>query len=118
MSALLDARQLRARADLDAAPPQLLREADAEAVALQTTIEGYQRSLTITQNRYNAAIAQKSDVLQAQTQLANAQADLASLKQQRAQLFHAMAVLAGQAPANFTLPAGDWQATAVPAIAV
>ena len=95
-----------------------VREADAEIVALQTTIEGYQRSLTITQNRYNAAIAQKSDVLQAQTQLASAQADLASLKQQRAQLFHAMAVLAGQAPAAFTLPAGDWHATAVPAVPV
>jgi NodT family efflux transporter outer membrane factor (OMF) lipoprotein len=95
-----------------------VREADAEAVALRATIVGYQRSLVITQNRYAAAIAQKSDVLQAQTQLANAQADLASLLQQRAQLFHAMAVLAGQAPATFTLPAGDWNSTAVPAIPV
>jgi len=95
-----------------------VREADAEILALQTTIEGYQRALQITQNRYAAAIAQKSDVLQAQTALANAQADLAQLKQQRAQLFHAMAVLAGQAPAAFTLPAGDWNATTVPAIPV
>ena len=95
-----------------------VREADAEITTLQTTIDGFQRSLTITQNRYNAAIAQKSDVLQAQTQLANAQADLASLKQQRAQLFHAMAVLAGQVPASFTLPPGDWNATTVPAIPV
>ena len=95
-----------------------VREADAEALSLQTTIEGFQRSLQITQNRYAAAIAQKSDVLQAQTQLANAQADLAQLQQQRAQLFHAMAVLAGQAPAAFTLPPGDWNSTTVPAIPV
>ncbi|MEP6504500.1 MAG: efflux transporter outer membrane subunit [Betaproteobacteria bacterium] len=95
-----------------------VREADAEIVSLQTTIAGFQRSLQITQNRYAAAIAQKSDVLQAQTQLANAQADLASLVQQRAQLFHAMAVLAGQAPSAFTLPAGAWDATRVPAIPV
>ena len=95
-----------------------VREADAEIATLQTTIEGYQRALQITQNRYAAAIAQKSDVLQAQTTLANAQADLAQLRQQRAQLFHAMAVLAGQAPATFTLPAGDWNATTVPAIPV
>ena len=95
-----------------------VREADAEIVTLRTTIEGYQRALAITQNRYAAAIAQKSDVLQAQTTLANAQADLASLEQQRAQLFHAMAVLAGQPPATFKLPAGDWNATAVPAIPV
>ncbi len=57
-------------------------------------------------------------MLQAQTTLANAQADLAALQQQRAQLFHAMAVLAGQAPATFTLPAGDWNSTTVPAIPV
>jgi len=95
-----------------------VREADAEIATLQTTIEAYQRALTITQNRYNAAIAQKSDVLQAQTTLANAQANLAALVQQRAQLFHAMAVLAGQAPATFALPAGNWNSTTVPAIPV
>ncbi|MCK9686445.1 efflux transporter outer membrane subunit [Scleromatobacter humisilvae] len=95
-----------------------VREADAEIVTLKTTITGYQRALTITQNRYNAAIAPKSDVLQAQTTLANAQADLASLQQQRAQFFHAMAVLAGQPPATFTLPSGDWNSTTVPAIPV
>ncbi len=93
-----------------------VREADAEIVTLKTTIVGYQRALTITQNRYNAAIAQKSDVLQAQTTLANAQANLAALVQQRAQFFHAMAVLAGQPPATFALPAGDWHSTTVPAI--
>jgi NodT family efflux transporter outer membrane factor (OMF) lipoprotein len=95
-----------------------LREADAEIVTLQTTIAGYERALQITRNRYAAAIAQKSDVLQAQTTLANAQADLAQLRQQRAQLFHAMAVLVGQPPATFALPAGDWHSTAVPAIPV
>ncbi len=95
-----------------------VREADAEIATLQTTIVGYKRALQITQNRYNAAIAQKSDVLQAQTTLANAQADLAQLQQQRAQLFHSMAVLAGQPPATFGLPSGDWNSTTVPAIPV
>jgi NodT family efflux transporter outer membrane factor (OMF) lipoprotein len=95
-----------------------VREADAEIVTLQTTITGYERALQITRNRYDAAIAQKSDVLQARTTLANAQADLAQLRQERAQLFHAMAVLAGQPPATFKLPAGDWHSTAVPAVPV
>jgi len=95
-----------------------LREADAEIALLKATIAGYERALQITRNRYNAAIAQKSDVLQAQTTLANAQADLAQLQQQRAQLFHAMAVLAGQPPATFQLPTGDWHSTAVPAVPV
>ena len=102
--------------DLDGVAARALT--DAEIATLDATITGYQRALTITQNRYNAAIAPKSDVLQAQTTLANAQADLAALQQQRAQFFHAMAVLAGQPPATFTLPAGDWNSTTVPAIPV
>jgi NodT family efflux transporter outer membrane factor (OMF) lipoprotein len=91
-----------------------LRESDAEIALLRTTIEGYTRSLQIAQNRYDSGVAPKSDVLQAQTQLANAQADYATLVRQRAQLEHAMAVLAGQAPAQFTLPPGDWNSTTVP----
>jgi NodT family efflux transporter outer membrane factor (OMF) lipoprotein len=93
-----------------------VREADAEIDTLQTTIVGYERSLKITQNRYAAAIAAKSDVLQAETTLANARSSLAALVQQRKQLFHAMAVLAGEPPAGFTLPPGDWNSAAVPAI--
>ena len=47
-----------------------LREADFEADLLARTIEGYERSLQITQNRYAAGIVAKTDVLQAETQLA------------------------------------------------
>jgi NodT family efflux transporter outer membrane factor (OMF) lipoprotein len=92
----------------------LLRESDAEIALLNTTIEGYTRSLEIAQNRYDAGVAPKSDVLQAQTQLANAQADRTTVVRQRAQLEHAMAVLVGQAPAQFTVPPGDWNSTTVP----
>jgi NodT family efflux transporter outer membrane factor (OMF) lipoprotein len=85
-----------------------LRQTDAQKALLTTTIEGFQRSLEITQNRYTAGIAAKTDVLQAQTQLANAQADDAGLLRQRAQLEHAIAVLVGEAPGNFTLAAAAW----------
>ncbi len=87
-----------------------LRQADAEQALLATTIVGYQRVLEITQNRFNAGVAAKSDVLQAQTQLANAQIDALGLVRQRAQLEHAIAVLLGKAAADFTLPAAPWQA--------
>ena len=80
-----------------------LRQQDAQKALLTSTIAGYQRALEITQNRYAAGIATKTDVLQAQTQLANAQADDIGLARQRAQLEHAIAVLVGQAPGNFTL---------------
>jgi NodT family efflux transporter outer membrane factor (OMF) lipoprotein len=88
-----------------------LRETDIETGLLQSTVAAYQRALTITGNRYAAAIAAKSDVLQAQTQLANAQASLAILTKQRALLEHAIAVLVGKTPADFALaPDPAWRA--------
>lgn len=93
-----------------------LRETDAEAGLLRTTIVAYEKSARITKNRYDAGIAPKSDLLQAQTQLANARAELAGLEQQRAQFEHAMAVLVGEAPANFTIAPLDWKPSPVPAV--
>jgi NodT family efflux transporter outer membrane factor (OMF) lipoprotein len=61
--------------------------------------------MQITTNRYNAGIVARTDVLQAQTALANAQADALGVERNRAQLEHAIAVLVGVAPASFSLPA-------------
>ena len=71
-------------------------------------MEGYQRVLQITQNRVNAGVAPSSDLLQAQTQLANASADRLTQQRQRAQLEHAIAILLGKAPADFTLAPAPW----------
>jgi NodT family efflux transporter outer membrane factor (OMF) lipoprotein len=92
-----------------------LRDADVELRLLRTTVEGYARALQITQNRYAAGIAPRTDVLQAQTQLDNARADLAALGAQRAQFEHAIAVLVGKPPTEFELPAGEWNMR-VPAV--
>jgi len=72
------------------------------------TIEGYSRSLTITTNQYNAGIAAKSDLLNAQTQLANTQAQSADYVRQRQLMEHAIAVLTGEPPANLALAPTDW----------
>lgn len=95
----------------------LVREADAQLALLATTIEGYQRILAITQNRFDAGIVAKSDVLQAQTQLANAQGDQLSIARQRAQFENAIAILVGKAPSSFSLAAAAWTGT-VPDIPV
>ena len=92
-----------------------LREADAEAALLASTAEGYERALQITQNRYAAGIVPKTDVLQAQTQLANARADIVSLREQRERYEHAIAVLVGVAPGDFSLPSAPWRQT-LPAV--
>jgi NodT family efflux transporter outer membrane factor (OMF) lipoprotein len=86
-----------------------LREADAELHILDITLEGYARSLQITRNRYEAAIAAQSDVLQAETLLVSTQAERVALKLTRDTLEHAIAVLIGAAPAEFSLPAADWK---------
>jgi len=82
-----------------------LRQVDVAISIENGIIADYQRSLTITKNRFNAGVAPHSDLLQAQTQLTNAQSDLAGLTQQRANFEHAIAVLTGEAPGNFSLPA-------------
>lgn len=91
-----------------------LRQTDAQQVLLDETIAGYRRVLEITRNRFDAGIAAKSDLLQAQTQLANAQNDALSLQRQRAQLEHAIALLLGKAPAEFSLAAAPWQVVVPP----
>ena len=91
-----------------------LRQQDAQRALLASTLTGYTRALEITQNRYTAGIAARGDVLQAQTQLANARADEAGLQRTRAQLEHAIAVLVGQAPGNFSLPAAPVWTPTVP----
>ena len=94
-----------------------LRQSDAQRALLASTLEGYVRVLQITRNRFEAGIAQKSDVLQAETQLANARVDELSLTRQRAQLEHAIAILVGKAPAQFAIAPAPWTAN-VPDIPV
>ena len=92
-----------------------LREADTEVTLLVRTIEGYERALQITTNRYDAGIAPKTDVLQAQTQLASTRADLAALRADRAKFEHAIAVLVGVAPGDFAVAEMPWTPV-VPAV--
>jgi NodT family efflux transporter outer membrane factor (OMF) lipoprotein len=94
-----------------------LRLTDAQSALLRDTIAGYERVLQITRNRYAAGVAPKTDVLQSETQLANARADLETLQRQRAQLEHAIAVLVGKAPAEFSIAPAQWTAV-VPQVPV
>lgn len=85
-----------------------LRETDAEIALLEKTVAGYQRSATIASNRYQVGVAPRSDMLSAQSQLYSTQADLEGLQRTRAQLEHAIAVLLGKSPADFSLAPADW----------
>jgi outer membrane protein TolC len=72
-----------------------LRQTDAQIGMLAATIEGYERVLQITSNRFAAGVSARSDVLQAQTQLATARSDALGLQRSRAELEHAIAVPVG-----------------------
>lgn len=95
-----------------------LRGLDMRKEILTATVTAYARSLTITNNRYNAGVVARVDVLEAETALRNARADLADIERQRAIFEHAIAVLVGENPSGFSLPATPWQRTVpdVPAI--
>lgn len=87
-----------------------LRQMDVQVELLAKTVETYQRSAQITENRFHAGAVAKTDVLQAKTQLDNARANLLSLQRQREQFEHAIAVLIGKVPEEFHLAiVPNWQ---------
>jgi NodT family efflux transporter outer membrane factor (OMF) lipoprotein len=84
-----------------------LRAQDQLQRLLDDTVAAQQRSLQITQSRYHYGVAAKADVVTAQTQLLSSQASQINAKIQRAVLEHAIAVLIGHQPGNFSVaPAG------------
>jgi NodT family efflux transporter outer membrane factor (OMF) lipoprotein len=94
-----------------------LRVMDAEQRLLQQTVDAYDRSLTMTLNRYQAGVAAQADVAVSRTQLENTRTQLLALDWQRAQLEHAIAVLLGQTPSSFALNSAQILGT-VPVIPV
>lgn len=85
-----------------------LRVTDAQKQLLDNTVAAFARSLDLTNNRYNVGVAGRVDVVQADAQLKSSQAQMLDLGIQRAQLEHAIALLIGKAPGNFTLPESRW----------
>jgi len=92
-----------------------LRVTDLDLALLERSMDGYSKALEVTQNRYQAGVAQRSDVTQAQTQLENARAQWLDLGITRATLEHAIAVLIGKPPAALTIARKDETPT-IPAI--
>lgn len=109
----LAAARLAAQGEL-AANYFALREADVLRGLQEETLAGYRRALQITRNRYEAGVVARTDVLQAESQLANSEADLLTLERQRATFEHALAVLVGRAPASVSIPADPRWSVKVP----
>ncbi|HLI83148.1 MAG TPA: efflux transporter outer membrane subunit [Bryobacteraceae bacterium] len=77
---------------------------DGDIDLLTRTVKEYEDYLTLTESRMHAGVASGSDVAQAQTQLEQAKVALVDLGVARAQTEHAIAVLIGKPPAEFSVP--------------
>ncbi len=98
----LAAARLSAQAELASNYFQL-RVLDAQKQLLDDTVTAFDRSLELTRNRYAAGVAAKVDVVQAETQLKSTLAQAIDTGVQRAQLEHAIAILIGRPPSEFSI---------------
>ncbi|HTH43893.1 MAG TPA: TolC family protein, partial [Oxalicibacterium sp.] len=77
---------------------------DSEIDVLEKTVKLRQEALDLAQHRFDAGDTSELDVAQARTEWATTSAELEGVRRERAQRDHALAVLLGQAPAQFSLP--------------
>ena len=67
--------------------------------------QSLRRSAELTKNRFEGGVAPKADVTEAETQLNSTRVQASDIIVQRAQYEHALAILIGKPPAEFSLPA-------------
>jgi NodT family efflux transporter outer membrane factor (OMF) lipoprotein len=80
------------------------RSLDAEEQLLNSTVTQYEQALELIQSRYAGGIASEVEVQQASTQLETTRAQAVDVGVARAQFEHAIAILIGKPPAEFSLP--------------
>jgi NodT family efflux transporter outer membrane factor (OMF) lipoprotein len=80
------------------------RSLDAEEQLLNSTVKEYEQALELNENRFQGGIASEVEVEQAKTQLQTTRAQAIDVGVARAQYEHAVAILIGKPPAEFSLP--------------
>jgi NodT family efflux transporter outer membrane factor (OMF) lipoprotein len=80
------------------------RSLDTEQKLLQDTVTQYQRAYQLNEDLYEGGLASEVEVEQAKTILQTTRAQLVDVGVARAQYEHAVAVLVGKAPEDFSLP--------------
>ena len=92
-----------------------IRGQDALVALYRDTVEADQKALDYTKAQYETGITDKIAMVEATNTLQNAQATLTNLGVNRAAYEHAIAVLVGRVPSNFSVPVRPLKETA-PAI--
>ena len=80
-----------------------LRGVERREFLLDGSVAIAHRLLELSQVRYEAGVVDRADMLQAQTQLASVEAQRSELRITRAQLEHALALLVGLPPSEFSI---------------
>jgi NodT family efflux transporter outer membrane factor (OMF) lipoprotein len=80
------------------------RTLDAEEKLLTDTVAQYQQAWQLNEDRYQGGLASEVEVEQAKTILETTRAQMVDVGVARSQFEHAVAVLIGKPPAEFTLP--------------
>lgn len=77
---------------------------DRDQLLLDETVQAYKTLLKLTKNQYRSGVASREYIIAAQGQLELAQAQAINNGVLRSQYEHAIAVLIGRPPANFSMP--------------
>lgn len=85
-----------------------VRALDAERRVLDDSVKNYRATLDLTLSLYRNGIDSDEDVSLAETQLDSATVQATDLGVSRAQYEHAIAVLIGKPPAEFSLPVAEF----------
>ncbi|WPB55265.1 efflux transporter outer membrane subunit [Xylophilus sp. GOD-11R] len=112
--ALLQSTRLAVQADT-ASTYLSLRALDAERALVRETADAYRDTLDLTTRRWRGGDVAELDVVRIRTEMAATTSEALSLDRRRAELEHALAVLLGDAVADFGLPDGAWD-TALPVV--
>jgi multidrug efflux system outer membrane protein len=92
-----------------------LRALDAEREIVRQTVAAYADTLRLTERRYAAGDVAELDLARVQAEVAATHSQALALDRERALHEHALAVLLGELPTQFSLAPGDW-AGALPGV--
>lgn len=80
-----------------------LRSFDAQYEILARNLDLYQEQVDLTKNQFEAGLINETNLLQARVQLESARTQATDTLRQRTDLEHAIAILLGRAPADFSI---------------
>lgn len=93
-----------------------LRSLDAERAVVEATLALRRDAVRLQETRNQAGLINEAEVSRARTEAANVEAELHALTRGRARTEHALAVLCGKSPAEFSLAARTSASFALPTI--